>query len=80
VLRIGSIVWGVRDVRRAVQFWCDALGYKPLREHSEHWAILVPREGIGAQMSITKVSSTRKAISATTSTSTRRTNPPRLND
>jgi len=57
VLRIGSIVWGVRDVRRAVQFWCDALGYKPLREPSEHWAILVPREGIGAQMSITKVSS-----------------------
>ena len=64
MLRIGSIVWGVRDVRRAVQFWCDALSYKPLREPSEHWAILVPREGIGAQMSITKVSSGRRKPSA----------------
>ena len=57
MLRIGSIVWGVRDVPRAIQFWCEALNYRPLREPSEDWAILVPREGIGAQMAITKVSS-----------------------
>ena len=57
MLRIGSIVWGVRDVHRAIQFWCDALSYKPLREPSEDWAILVPREGTGAEMAITKVSS-----------------------
>ena len=57
MLRIGSIVWGVRDVPRAIQFWCEALNYRPLREPSEDWAILVPREGIGAQMAIAKVSS-----------------------
>jgi hypothetical protein len=56
MLRIGSIVWGVRDVPRAIQFWCEALNHRPLREPSEDWAILVPREGIGAQMAITKVS------------------------
>jgi catechol 2,3-dioxygenase-like lactoylglutathione lyase family enzyme len=57
MLRIGSIVWGVRDVPRAIQFWCEALNYRPLREPSDDWAILVPREGTGAQMAITTVSS-----------------------
>ena len=57
MVRIGSIVWGVRDVPRAIRFWCDALDYKPLREPSEDWAILVPREGSGAQMAITLVTS-----------------------
>lgn len=57
MLRIGSIVWGVRDVPRAIQFWCDALSYKLLREPSDDWAILVPCDGAGAQMAITKVSS-----------------------
>jgi catechol 2,3-dioxygenase-like lactoylglutathione lyase family enzyme len=57
MLRIGSIVWGVRDVARAIQFWCDALNYRPLREPSDDWAILVPRDGLGAQMAISKVSS-----------------------
>lgn len=65
MLRIGSIVWGVRDVPRAIAFWTAALDYKPLREPSDDWAILVPSrgpsegpsEGQGAQMAITKVSS-----------------------
>ena len=57
MLRIGSIVWGARDVPRAIRFWCEVLGYRPLREPSEDWAILVPREGPGAQMAITQVSS-----------------------
>ena len=57
MLRIRSIVWGVRDVPRAVAFWTEALDYKPLREPSDDWAILVPSEGQGAQMAITKVSS-----------------------
>ena len=35
-------IWGVRDVARAIQFW---------------GAILVPRDGVGAQMAISKVSS-----------------------
>ena len=57
MLRIGSIVWGVRDVPRAIAFWCAALNYKPLREPSPDWAILVPAEGRGQQMAITVVSS-----------------------
>jgi catechol 2,3-dioxygenase-like lactoylglutathione lyase family enzyme len=57
MLRIGSIVWGVRDVPRAIEFWCAALNYRPLREPSDDWAILVPRDGPGPQMAITVVSS-----------------------
>jgi predicted enzyme related to lactoylglutathione lyase len=57
MLKIGSIVWGVRDVSRAIQFWSAALNYKPLREPSSDWAILVPRTGTGPQLAITKVTS-----------------------
>jgi hypothetical protein len=57
ILKIGSVVWGVRDVARAIRFWCAALGYRLLHEPSDDWAILVPCDGAGAQMAITKVSS-----------------------
>ena len=57
MLKIGSIVWGVRDVPRAVEFWCAALDYVPLRQPSADWAILVPRASAGQQMAITVVSS-----------------------
>lgn len=57
MLRIGSIVWGVGDVSRAVRFWSAALDYEPLREPSDEWAILVPRTGDGPQLAITEVSS-----------------------
>jgi catechol 2,3-dioxygenase-like lactoylglutathione lyase family enzyme len=57
MLRIGSIVWGVRDVARAIDFWCNALGYLLLREPDETWAILVPDDGPGAQLAIKLVTS-----------------------
>ncbi len=57
MLRIGSVVWGVRNVQRAIEFWCAALDYKPLREPSSDWAILVPRAGPGPQLAITLVTS-----------------------
>lgn len=57
MLKIGSIVWGVKDVPRAIKFWCAALDYKPLREPDEDWAILVPANGEGQQMAINQVSS-----------------------
>ncbi len=57
MLRIGSIVWGVRNVPRAIAFWSAALDYRPLREPSPDWAILVPLEGPGQQMAITIVTS-----------------------
>lgn len=57
MLTIGSIVWGVRDVARAIQFWSAALHYKPLREPSADWAILVPQSGTNPQFAISQVTS-----------------------
>jgi catechol 2,3-dioxygenase-like lactoylglutathione lyase family enzyme len=57
MLKIGSIVWGVKDVQRAIEFWCAALDYKPLGEPDADWAIIVPANGKGQQMSISEVSS-----------------------
>jgi catechol 2,3-dioxygenase-like lactoylglutathione lyase family enzyme len=57
MLSIGSVVWGVRDVPRAIAFWTAVLDYRPLREPSPDWAILVPREGSGPQLAITIVTS-----------------------
>lgn len=45
MLRIGSIVMGAADVRRAVDFWCRALGYVPREEVADDWAVLVPADG-----------------------------------
>lgn len=57
MLRVGSIVWGVRDVPAAIRFWCAALCYRPLREPGDDWAILVPEKGSGVQLAITRVAS-----------------------
>lgn len=57
MLRIGSIVWGVRDVPRAIRFWTQALNYRPREKPSDDWAVLIPSEGPGPQMSIKLVSS-----------------------
>jgi len=52
MLTVGSIVWGVEDVPRAVAFWCAALDYKPREEPSSDWAVLVPKQGTGVQVAI----------------------------
>jgi catechol 2,3-dioxygenase-like lactoylglutathione lyase family enzyme len=57
MLRVGSVVWGVRDMKRAIDFWCRALDYDPLREPEDDWAILVPRDGSGQRISIKLVTS-----------------------
>jgi catechol 2,3-dioxygenase-like lactoylglutathione lyase family enzyme len=57
MIRIGSIVWGVRDVLRAVEFWSAALNYRPREEGDETWCVLVPREVVGVQLAISLVSS-----------------------
>lgn len=57
MLRVGSIVWGVRDVPQAIEFWSAALAYRPLKEPSADWAILVPVTGDGVQVAIAQVSS-----------------------
>ncbi|MBS6196617.1 MAG: VOC family protein [Clostridiales bacterium] len=57
MLKVGAIVWGVQDVSRAVEFWSQALDYKTKGSVSEEWAILVPKDGEGVQISLNKVSS-----------------------
>ncbi|MBQ6334168.1 MAG: VOC family protein [Erysipelotrichaceae bacterium] len=57
MIKIGSIVWGVNDVHRAVVFWSQALDYKLKYPEAEDFAILVPVHGEGFQLSINKVSS-----------------------
>lgn len=57
MIEIGAIVWGVQDIARAVQFWSAALHYKLKGAPSADWAILIPVEGDGVQISLSKVSS-----------------------
>lgn len=57
MLAIGSIVWGVEDIPRAVAFWSAALHYTLKYPASEDWAILIPEFGAGIQLSLSKVSS-----------------------
>lgn len=52
MLEIGAIVWGVRDLHRAIQFWSDALNYKLSREPDVDFAILIPKAGEGIQLSL----------------------------
>ena len=58
-LRIGSTVWGVRDVARAAEFWTRALDYRVRHAPDETWAILAPREGDGPQLALSLVTSGR---------------------
>ncbi|RBQ16480.1 VOC family protein [Spongiactinospora rosea] len=47
MLRIGTVVLGVEDVPRAVEFWSKALGYVLREEMDDDWAVLVPPGGRG---------------------------------
>jgi catechol 2,3-dioxygenase-like lactoylglutathione lyase family enzyme len=52
MLRIGAIVWGVRDLNGSIRFWTAALDYKLKYEPDVDFAILIPREGNGTQLSL----------------------------
>ena len=56
-LEIGAIVWGVKDVERAVAFWSAALEYEVRYYVPDDFAILKPKSGNGVQLSISKVTS-----------------------
>lgn len=51
-VRVGSIVMGASDVRRAMEFWCGALGYVPREEPEEGWVVLRPASGGGPNISL----------------------------
>jgi catechol 2,3-dioxygenase-like lactoylglutathione lyase family enzyme len=57
MLSIGSIVWGVTDIPKAVDFWTRALDYELRHEASEDWASLRPRAGEGVQLSLKLITS-----------------------
>jgi catechol 2,3-dioxygenase-like lactoylglutathione lyase family enzyme len=53
MLRFGSVVLGVDDLRRALAFWSAALGYTPREEPDDDtWAVLVPDGGAGPQVAL----------------------------
>lgn len=52
MLEIGSIVWGVRELQRSINFWSEALDYKLSREPDVDFAILIPKQGEGIQLSL----------------------------
>ena len=58
-IAIGSIVWGVRNIEKAVSFWSQALDYRLKYPASEDWAVLVPKSGEGIQLSLSKITSPR---------------------
>lgn len=50
---LGSIVWGVRDIPRAIDFWAAALDYELRDPPDDDWAVLVPHDGReGTQLSL----------------------------
>lgn len=55
MLRIGTVVMGVSDVRRAMAFWCEALGYVPRDGElapGQDFVVLVPRQGRGTALAL----------------------------
>jgi predicted enzyme related to lactoylglutathione lyase len=54
MLRIGTLVMGVQDFRRAVAFWTAALGYEPRSPIAEgdDYVVLVPSSGSGAHLAL----------------------------
>jgi predicted enzyme related to lactoylglutathione lyase len=56
-LRLGSVVWGVMDITRAIRFWAQALDHQLKYSTEADWAILVPKDGDGMQLSLNMVTS-----------------------
>jgi hypothetical protein len=54
MLSIGTVVLGVEDFHRAVEFWTEALGYVPKREiqPEDDYMILVPVSGAGTHLAL----------------------------
>jgi len=57
MLRVGSIVIRVDDLRRQTEFWTAALDYVPREENDDDFVLLRPRDGIGPNLSLDRVRS-----------------------
>lgn len=53
VLTIGVVALGVTDVRRAADFWCQAVGYERREDGFGGWSmVLVPPAGDGTKIAL----------------------------
>jgi catechol 2,3-dioxygenase-like lactoylglutathione lyase family enzyme len=53
MLSIGVVALGVTDVRRATEFWCQALGYEVRRDGFGGWAtVLTAPDGTGTKIAL----------------------------
>ena len=57
MLRVGSVVIRVDDLRRQTEFWTAALDYVPRAENDDDFVLLRPRDGIGPNLSLDRVRS-----------------------
>jgi catechol 2,3-dioxygenase-like lactoylglutathione lyase family enzyme len=58
MMRIGSIVLRVDDLKRQTEFWTAALDYMPRDGDDDDFALLRPRDGVGPNLSLDRVHST----------------------
>jgi predicted enzyme related to lactoylglutathione lyase len=58
MIRVGSIVIRVDDLRRQMAFWSAALDYVPREGPIEDFVIMRPRDGVGPNLSLDMVRST----------------------
>ena len=54
MIRLGTVVIGADDVERAVVFWSEALGYRPVTfdDADDGFTILVPPSGEGTRVAL----------------------------
>lgn len=52
MLRLGTTVLGVRDIRRAADFWMAALDLKVRDDWDDMFVVLVPESGHGAALAL----------------------------
>jgi catechol 2,3-dioxygenase-like lactoylglutathione lyase family enzyme len=57
VVRIGSIVLRVDDLKRQTEFWEAALGYQRREGDSDDFVLLRPKDGVGPNVSLDGVRS-----------------------
>jgi catechol 2,3-dioxygenase-like lactoylglutathione lyase family enzyme len=58
VIRVGSIVLRVDDLKRQTEFWEAALGYVRRDDDNDDFVLLRPNDGVGPNLSLDRVGST----------------------
>ena len=52
MVRVGSIVLRVDNLRRQAEFWAAALDYVPREDEDDDFVLLRPRNGVGPNLSL----------------------------